>query len=284
MKDQASRLRELMNGNSALCVTDEIPQDGDRTPRIVAVTSGKGGVGKTTIAVNLAMLFAEIPDSRVLILDADLGLANVDVMLGISSGRNIGHLLHTDYTPEQTASLGPGGVMLISGGSGLQELANSNSEDRRILIGKLLKYFQNFDFVVIDTSPGIGSNIMDFLNLADEILLITSPEPTSLKDSYAALKTIVKEVPGKPVIPVINNASYIHAQQAIKTLNEVAQKFIGWHSDCWYQIESDQMVSRSIQERRPFVRAYPRTPAVINLRSLANYLISLSIKSNSSSI
>lgn len=276
MKDQASKLRELMSGSMASSPSIDTASPRTANCRIIAVTSGKGGVGKTTIAVNLAMIFAEIPGAKVLILDADLGLANVDVMLGISSGRNIGHLLWIDCTPDQVASIGPGGVSLISGGSGLQELANSSSEDRHILINKLMEYFCNFDYVVIDTSPGIGANIMDFLKLADDILLVTTSEPTSLRDTYAALKTIVKEMPGKSVIPVVNSSNSIQSQQAIKTLDEVSMKFIGWHSDCWYYIENDQIVSRSIQERRPVVRAYPRTPAVISLRNLANYLISIS--------
>lgn len=273
MKDQAARLRELLAEKSPVPPTEEICPTNNGNCKVVAITSGKGGVGKTTISVNLAMVLAELPNSRVLILDADLGLANVDVMLGIQSGRHLGHLMHANCSPEEVAIDGPGGVAIISGGSGLHELADSDPSNRRALINKLIDYFQRFNYVLIDTSPGIGSNVMDFLKISDDILIITSSEPTSIRDTYAAIKTILHEIPGKPITLVINAADVVQSQQAVKAIDTVSMKFIGWHSNCWYHIDNDPMVSRSVRERKAIVRSYPRSAAAAGIRRLAGHLI-----------
>ncbi|MEN6372165.1 MAG: MinD/ParA family protein [Armatimonadota bacterium] len=274
--DQAARLREIVSGGSRLTpLTEERRDASKRHPvdtRVIAVTSGKGGVGKTTIAVNIALLLAE-QGKRVLIVDADLGLANVDVMLGLESGRHLGHLLHGGFGPEDVAAVGPFGVRVISGGSGLKELAEAKSLERKGLLEKLRAYYGEFEYVIIDTSPGIRDDVTDFLGDADDLLLVTTPEPTSLRDSYALIKTLDRRTPALDIQLVINMAaSDEDAKRAVTVVNDVALKFLDRSCDIWHCVQNDPVIPRTIHARKPVVVAYPRSASSIYLRRLAAYL------------
>jgi flagellar biosynthesis protein FlhG len=272
--DQASRLRALTGGGAGASPlpASGIHQQHTGVARVVAVTSGKGGVGKTTIAANLALLLAE-EGEKVLLVDADLGLANADVMLGLDTARHVGHLLLPQYSAEQVAVRGPNGIRVISGGSGLRELADAPEGERRLLLRKLSGYYGEFSFVVIDTSPGIGGDVVDFLRGADQILLVTTPEPTSLQDAYAAAKTIAREVPDVEVLPVVNMASSDrHAAEAVEVLNQVAGRFLGRRYERWHRVDLDPMAARAVSARRGLVTLYPRSPAAAALRRLAREL------------
>ena len=272
MRDQASSLRRLVAGDQPVSLVNPGVPAGHGSARVIAVTSGKGGVGKTMLTVNLALLLAELP-AGALIVDADLGLANVDVMLGVEPGRHIGHLLLAGCLTDEVAATGPGGIKVISGGSGLQELADASRADRLMLLEKLHSYYENFDYVLVDTSPGIGPEVTDFLRGADDLLLVTTPEPTSLRDTYAALKAITREMPGREVIIVVNCAAPGQAEQAIEALNHVARKFLERECKRWYHVEQDALVCRTIRDRKPLARAYPRSPAAVCLRRLAKALV-----------
>lgn len=276
MIDQAARLRAMVSdGNIPLrksSVELKTPRCSGHETRVIAVTSGKGGVGKTTIAVNLAVLLAE-SGAKVLIVDADLGLANVDVMLGLDSARHIGHLMMTDFTPDDIATVGPAGVRVISGGSGLRELAEASGPDRRALISRLKAYYGQFDYVFIDTSPGIRDEVVDFLMGADEVLLVTTPEPTSLRDTYAALKTLDRRIPDRALRIIVNaSGSDVDARNAIEVLNSVTSKFLGRHYDRWHRIQSDELVGRSVHAHRAIVGLFPRSSASVCMQSLAHQL------------
>lgn len=269
MIDQASRLRALVMGGGSSVVAEPLDSNRGVDTHVIAVTSGKGGVGKTTIAVNLAILLAG-SGKKVLVVDADLGLANVDVMLGLDTARHIGHLLVADYDACDVAVVGPAGIHVISGGSGLRELADANDADRNRLIGKLRSYFAHFDCVIVDTSPGIRDDVVDFVAEANEILLVTTPEPTALRDTYAAAKTLNRRLPEMETRIVVNMAgSEKEANGAIEVLNSVSQKFLARRYEHWYTVEADQMVSRSIHAHKAVVGLFPRSAAAACLRSLA---------------
>lgn len=274
--DQAARLRAIVSGNiEPTALEKERFDDAKRHPsdtRVIAVTSGKGGVGKTMIAVNIALLLAE-QGRRVLVVDADLGLANVDVVLGMQSSRHIGHLLHGDFGPEDVAAVGPMGVRVISGGSGLKELAEAGSLERSVLLEKLRAYYGEFEYVIIDTSPGIRDDVIDFLGDADDLLLVTTPEPTSLRDSYALVKTLYRRAPALNIRLVINMAaSDEDAERSVSILNEVTLKFLGRSYDMWHYVQNDPVIPRTIHAGKPVVAAYPRSSSAVCLRRLVGQL------------
>ena len=271
MIDQASRLRALVAGERT--AANDLPAPSGTAAaacaRVMAVTSGKGGVGKTTVAVNLALLLAE-RGRRTLIVDADLGLANVDVMLGIDPPRHIGHLLLPAFAPEDVAEEGPFGLRIISGGSGLRELAEAGHEQRRQLGHRLIDYYDRFEYVVVDTSPGIDDATLDFLSGAERVLLVTTREPTSLRDTYAAAKAICARVPAASITLVVNQSSSDRdAAEAVKVIDDVALRFLNRRCDDWSWIEHDPTVGRAVRARRALALMYPRSPATLSLRRLA---------------
>lgn len=268
--DQAARLRALVSsgGTGSVLLREPARDESGGRSHTIAVTSGKGGVGKTTVAVNLALILAEA-GHRTLLIDADLGLANVDVMLGLEPGRHLGHLLLDDYSPADVAMEGPLGLEVISGGSGLRELAEAEQPQRSRLLTKLREYSRGFDFVVVDTSPGIGADVTDFLRDADDIALLTTPDPTSVRDTYAATKAMTLEIPDARPHLVVNLASADTAAGTVSALNSVTSKFLAREFSQWSHLEPDPMVGRSIHERRPLILSYPRTPASASLRRLA---------------
>lgn len=267
MIDQADRLRRLLSGGERTDSTGPVYDRKDHI-RVIGVTSGKGGVGKTTLAANLAIALADT-HSRVLLVDADLGLANADIVLGIESGRHIGHLLLDSCTPDEIACEGPGGIKVISGGSGLRELAEAGERERQILLEKLYSYFDQFDDVVVDTSPGVGANVTDFLTAADEVLLVTTPEPTSIRDSYAALKAITTRMPDQVITPLVNMATDDESKQVLDALNQVTERFLGRRFEQSHNVVSDPIVPRTIQERKPLMVSYPKSPAAICIKRIA---------------
>jgi flagellar biosynthesis protein FlhG len=275
MIDQASKLRDLVAGIGADCAQAFCPEfapSGD--PDVIAVTSGKGGVGKTTLAVNLAAALAAF-SKRVLIVDADLGLSNVDVVLGLSPTRHLGHLLVGGYTAEDVTIQGPNSVFVISGGSGVRELAEARDAERELLLNKLADYYRRFDFVVVDTSPGIGRNVTDFLRSASKILLVTSSEPTALQDTYAAAKTISRLVEHNRLWLVVNQvACESEAEAVVQTLNSVAHRFLGWGFTTWDWVAFDPALRYPAVNHRPAVLSHPGAAACKALRRLARAVAS----------
>ena len=177
--DQADKLREKVE-----MLKEQVP-----SARVIAVTSGKGGVGKTSISVNLALQFQQ-QGKRVVILDADFGLANVEIMLGIRPQYNLADLIFNDKSIEEIITEGPNGVGFISGGSGVQDLVNLDKEKLKKLIAKLVKLDSLYDVIIIDTGAGIADSVIEFVLSSPEVLLVVTPEPTSITDAYSLLKAV----------------------------------------------------------------------------------------------
>lgn len=261
MAEQAQNLREFV-------------RRGQEQARVIAVTSGKGGVGKTSTGVNLAITLAA-RDNRVLLLDADLGLANVEVLLGLNSLYNLQHVIDGERTMHQIMVQGPGGIGVAPGTSGLAKLADLSEPARQnILTG--LKALQNqADFIIVDTMAGIGQNAVSFVVAADEVLLITTPEPSSIVDAYAMIKTIYNQRDDAVIRLIVNMVANQKQATAVSTkLSTVTQQYLGRKISYLGFILRDPHVGQAVMQSRPFSLRYPHAPATKCLEDITGRLIS----------
>ena len=199
--DQASKLRQLMGNEDNRQLTDI--EYGNSNAKVIVVTSGKGGVGKTSFSVNAAMEFAR-KGKKVVVFDADFGLANVEVMLGIRPKYNLLDLIHNNMSMEDIITQGPENIGFISGGSGVSELATLDNDSIKLLISKLVQLDKMYDIVIIDTGAGITDSVMEFVLVGPEIVLVVTPEPTSITDSYSLLKVLRRKDKFDPLYKTIN--------------------------------------------------------------------------------
>lgn len=268
MRDQATVLRELASRK----------QKSIRKMRIISVTSGKGGVGKTSFTVNLALALAEY-DYKVLILDGDLGLANVDVACGITPKYTMEHLFSGEKTIEEIIVPGPKGIGILPGGSGVLELANL--ERSRLInalsnLGRLEKFA---DILIIDTGAGLNNTVLNFLRASDDILLLTTPEPTALTDAYAMLKALRAEPGGVLVNVVINRVRLeADAQATFQRLEIAVQKFLKGSLSLLGWVYEDPLVGRSVMQQEPLGVLYPDSSAYHCIQWIAGMVSGLYLK------
>lgn len=263
--DQASKLRLMVNDNNQVS-----------NARVIAVTSGKGGVGKTSLSVNLAIELSE-KGKKVVIFDADFGLANVEVMLGIRPRYNLLDLIHNNKKMEEIITTGPKGIGFISGGSGVFELAALDSTDIKLLINELVRLDELYDVVIIDTGAGITDAVMEFVMVSPEVLLVVTPEPTSITDAYSLLKVLRRNEKFNPMyktISVVSNrvSSEEEGSEIFSKINAVSSKFLNTKLEFLGSIIQDKNASRAIIEQKPVVMAYPQTTSSKCISILANKL------------
>jgi len=202
MYDQAQNLRELMGKSQDV--------------RVISVASGKGGVGKSSISVNLAITMSRL-GVRVLILDADFGLANVDVMLGITTRLDLSYFLRGEKTLHEIIQLGHEGVRFISGGSGVNELINMKEDQLAVLLSKIVQIDAPIDLIIMDAGAGVSSTIMQVLLASSETIVVTTSEPTSVLDAYALVKTIVKRDSSHPLYVLANKCENKNEAQSVQS-------------------------------------------------------------------
>ena len=286
--DQAVGLRGLVksghNGSGLIDLSDKIDVDNEernRSIRIISVTSGKGGVGKTSVTVNLALALRYMK-KRVLILDADLGLANMDVMLGLNPKYTISHVLKGEKSLRDVIISAPGGIKLLPAASGIQELTDLDSSQRLLLLNELDMIQDMFDVFLIDTGAGISSNVMYFNFAAMEKVVIVTNEPTSLTDAYALIKVLTNKYHQKRfkvLVNAVRNAS--EADKIYRNLTLVADKYLGSPSlDYLGWIPYDRMIPAAIRKQKIFLQTNPETPAGKSIISLAKTLMSDKHQSN----
>ena len=250
-------------------------------PLTMAVTSGKGGVGKTTMAVNLGVHFVS-KGRKVLLVDGDLGLANVDIMFGVRPDYNFHHLISGERSIDEIIVKGPSGIHFLPASSGLPELADLNPEQQMMVLGQLETLEQRYDIILIDTAAGIGSNVLHFAAAAHYVLVVVTHEPTSLADSYAVIKILRQRYNVRRFQLVVNSS---HSEQAAlrvyQTLSDIADSFIDVVIDYMGYIPRDENVSRSISAQRPFLDMFPSSPCSVALRNLGEALLAKRVQSAS---
>jgi flagellar biosynthesis protein FlhG len=272
MWDQAEKLRKMVQSSSAKKNSSVIKANRTNA-RVITVTSGKGGVGKTNFTVNLALALAKL-GQRVLIIDADLGMGNVDVILGCSTPYNILHLLEGGFSLIDIITEGPLGIKFMSGGSGIYNLANLDDSQLTRIINKITLLDDLADIILIDTGAGISKSVMNFVVAADEVIIVTTPEPTAITDAYAMVKTYVSHS-GTAVLKLVINRvmepdeGNIAADKLIK----VAFKFLGLTISSLGCVYEDSNLVRAVKKQTPLLLAFPNTASARCIEQIANRLL-----------
>ena len=261
--DQAQSLRRLAAQRRVL-KTPTLPL------RTLTVTSGKGGVGKTNVVVNLGMALARL-GRKVLIIDADLGLANVDVVLGLNPQYTIGDVISGNRSIQEVLVEGPGGIQILPAASGVSELSNLSSDDKLMILQELDSFETTADMVIIDTAAGISDTVLYFNLAAQDRLVVATGEPTSLTDAYALIKVLYTQHQERRFKLVVNNVkNEAEAKAVYRKLSMAADHFLGGLSiDYLGFIPSDPSVSRSVIQQRPLLEAFPGSPAAKGIEQLA---------------
>lgn len=261
MADQAERLRKMVKENKA------------NQARVIAVTSGKGGVGKTNVAVNLGIALAQA-GSKVTLIDADLGLANVDVILGMTPQFNLGHVILGEKQISDVIINGPAGLKIVASGSGLYKLANLSEKNLEQCLEYLNEIEKSTDIMLIDTGAGLSKNVLKFVMAADEVLIVTTPEPTALTDAYGVIKVIANTNKATPIWVVVNMIrTENEGKQSMDRLNTVSKKFLDVELAKVGYIPLDPIVSKAVKEQQPFIVGHPKSLAAQSIGQIANNLL-----------
>ncbi len=275
--DQASALRAISNKRAIPPGELVAPLEMEKPARyklknrvrVIAVTSGKGGVGKTNISANLAYLLAKMK-KKVLVLDADVGLANIDVILGLTPKFNLYHVLTGEKTLKDVIVPGPGGFMILPSASGIQEMSDLSKGHKLTLIDEIKSLREELDFMLIDTGAGIAGNVMYFNMAAQEIIVVTSPEPTAITDAYAMIKVLNQRHAKERFRVLVNMVkSEAEAREVFARLNQATSHFLNVTVEYLGHVTQDDHISDAVRKQKPFVSLFPNSPASRCLQSLA---------------
>jgi len=268
--DQAQPLRDLMSRQETT----------KNSARVIAIGSGKGGVGKSSLSVNLAIALSEL-GQRVLVVDADFGLANVDVMLGVSSRYNLSHLLRGEKQLSEIVQAGHAGVRFISGGSGVYELISMREDQLRAVLGGLAGLGDPADIVFFDLGAGINENVLALISAASEAIVVTTPEPTAILDAYALIKTMNDRSPHVPMRLIMNKGeSKKEAASAIASFQAIAKKYLGRDISALGYVLTDNEMTRSIKRQVPLLISHPNSIASRDIQNIARTFLDLPVQQN----
>jgi flagellar biosynthesis protein FlhG len=276
MRDQADKLRQVIDNLKMKQSVNPFvtpPAPVKRSARVITVTSGKGGVGKTNITINLAIALSE-QGLRVVILDADFGLANIDVLFGIIPQFTLVDVIKNKKNILEILSDGPKNTKFISGGSGVEDLVKLDRQ-------QLLKFVENMalldklaDIIIVDTGAGLSENVMSFIMAADEVLLVTTPEPTSITDAYALIKMVSNRDKTKKIRVIVNRADNAgEANDVMNKLKLVADKFLGIVLESAGHILQDDAVVKAVKQQQPFSISFPRSQAARSIKEISTRMI-----------
>lgn len=237
--------------------------------KVISVTGGKGGVGKSNISVNLAVALA-MEGHRVMLLDADLGLANVDVMLGLKVKRNLSHVLNGDCDLEDIIITGPEGMKIIPAASGTKSMAHLSEMEHMGLVRAFSSLSEQVDYLIVDTAAGIADNVISFTLASQEVLMVVCDEPTSITDAYALIKVLSQEhniYNFKVLANMVRSPQ--EGRHLFSKLTAVSDRFLDVGLEYVGSVPFDENVRNAIRKQKPFVQTYPRSPAAVAIKQLA---------------
>lgn len=272
MANQADTLRSWVKAKAEETTRDVLKKRIEGS-RVLTVASGKGGVGKTSLVLNLSLALAA-RGQRVVIMDADLGLANINIMLGYEPVYTLWDVVERGIPLKETLQPGPSGIRIIPGGSGITELARLDAVE----ISHIIEGFQELegecDWLMIDTGAGIADSVLSFVLAADEALVITNPEPTALADAYGLIKAVWEQEGHVALKLVMNRAtSREQGQRLGMRLTDLAQKALNQSVEFLGTIGEDANVMRSVVRQEPFFITYPRSEASLVVAEIADKLL-----------
>ena len=272
MQDQAELLREMMKKKSGN-QTRSSEQAEQKKTRIITVASGKGGVGKTNISINLALSYARL-GKKVIVLDADLGLANVNVVLGVIPKFNLYHVIRKQKTMKEVILDTNYGIQIVAGASGFSRVANLTDDERNTFIGELSE-LSAADVIIIDTSAGVSQNVLSFVEAADDVLIVTTPEPTAITDAYGIIKIISTEIDNLDMnLKLIVNkvSSVTEAKKVSHKVISIAAQFLNLKVDYLGFVYEDTAVPTAVRKQLPFMIADPKGQASTCVQHLVSRL------------
>ena len=273
MSDQANALRGLMERRHSPPAVEPEPIVASKL-HTIAVTSGKGGVGKSNIALNLAIALAGM-DASVCLLDANLGLGNIDLLCGLNGYWNLSHVITGARALNDIVLKGPGHISVIPGASGLNDMADCPPSAQQDIFSQLEDLEQAHDFLIIDTGTGIHRSVRQFVTLADVVLIVSTPEPTSIADAYATIKSLCGADVGRMEALVNQADSPRQAQTVIERLQQTARLFLETKIESAGLIPRDHHVGNAVAKRTPLLIDSPHSPAARAIRQLARRLKTL---------
>lgn len=275
MWDQAERLRRIVKNTQLKSKSAVIKADHTtlKKARVITVTSGKGGVGKTNFTVNLALALAKL-GKKVAVLDADLGMGNVDVVLGCSVPYTIMNLLEGNVSLNDIITDGPLGIKFISGGSGIHKLANLTNQQLAYIVNQITLLDEWAEIILIDTGAGISQSVMNFVVAADEVIIITTPEPTAITDAYAMMKTFASQR-GTGVLRLVVNRVFERSEGtgATEKLIKVSSDFLGLTLTGLGMVYEDGNLIRAVKKQIPLLLAFPETISARCIEQIATCLL-----------
>lgn len=268
--DQAQNLRNIVKKNTVV-------KENEKKSRIITVTSGKGGVGKTSVSINLAIQF-RLQGKSVIIFDADFGLANIEVMIGAIPKYNLSDLIYRGKDLNDIIMKGPMDIGFISGGSGISGFGDLTKEQLTYLVYKIKELESMADIIIIDTGAGISSAVMDFVVVSNEVILVTTPELTSITDSYSLLKALNKRDDfdkSQNHIKIVANRvrSYEEGANLYNKLNVVVNKFLNFNIEFLGIIENDENMSKAVIQQKPISMAYPNSKGAKSFKKISDTLL-----------
>jgi flagellar biosynthesis protein FlhG len=248
--------------------------------RVIAVTSGKGGVGKTNVTVNLAVAMAQT-GKEVMIMDADLGLANIDILLGLYPKYNLSHLVNGERTLDEVMVTGPEGIKIVPASSGIQSMAELTTAQHTGLVHAFSELSCDLDVLLVDTAAGISDSVVTFSVAAQEVIVVICNEPTSLTDAYALIKLLNRDHGigrFRIVANMVDGAN--EGRELFIKLSKVTDNYLDVTMEYIGSIPYDTFLKKSVQKQRPVVDAYPRSKATLAFKGIINKIDACAIPAN----
>lgn len=274
--DQAKTLRQMVSQKNMLEKRKENKgtKDNKTSVRLIAVTSGKGGVGKTNVVANLAFALSE-QNKKVLVFDADTGLGNIDILLGLTPKFNLSHVLNREKDIKDVLISYKEGLQILPAASGIQQLTQLSTNQRLIISEEFDSISEDYDIILLDTGAGISSNVTFFCSSAHDIIVVVTPEPTSLTDAYALMKVLFQKHNQKQFRLLVNLAkSDKEAKEVFRQLSSVFHRFLPLISiDYVGYVLYDENMIKSVRMQKPIVDCYPFSKASKGLLALVGKII-----------